>query len=463
MRRPGLAKVGLMFFVLFSPLAGCAFIQPTPVDEPVALAPVGALDRADAPAASLPEGPLSLEGALAIALVNNPDIVAGTWDVEVARARKRQASSGHWPSLGVAVAYRHHWHEERLVPARGQVADAAFSHDVLAGDAVLSIPLISGGRVVSAVAASDFLAGAAQRRLARTREELIFNVKSAFYAILGQARLIEAIEHSQAALKEHRRKTEELIAARKAARVDLLNIEVRLADLNHRMVKQRGVLELQKRLLASLLGVGAMPPSGLAVTGELSERKVSPNDLEIPLAALDARPDMAELVMEIRAQARQVDMVRADYWPVVSAKGTYGARMSAEGQYDDLGFVGLEMSLPVFTGFDTAARVEEELAELRILQERKRKLGLAIRREVESAIIQVKTAGAQVEATTKAISMAEESLRIARDKAALGHGTAMDVLDAQAALLGSETAYCAALADLHTALALLELSTGGAK
>jgi outer membrane protein len=448
--------------LLIAPLStGCALIRPTRVDGTAILPPEVPRHRAGTPRADVPDAPLTLERALAIALANNPDIVAGAWDVEAARARKRHLSSEHWPTLGITAAYRHHWHEERLVPARGQGADAAFAHDILAGDVVLSVPLVSGGRVLSAVAASELTVRAAQSGLARTREELIFNVTSTFYAILGQAKLIEAIEQSRKALNEHLRRTQELIAARKAARVDLLNIEVRLAELNHRLVKQRGMVEIHKRLLASLLGFKTMPPGGLEIRGDLAARRESPDGEKLLASAIEARPDIAQLSLEIQAQAKRVDMVRAEYWPVISAKATYGARASVLGQYDDLGFAGLELSLPVFSGLGTVARVEEQRARLRALQERRRKLVLTVRREVESAVIQVRTATAQVKATKKAIGMARESLRIARDKTALGHGTAMDVLDAQAALLGAETTYFAALADLHTALALLELAAGG--
>jgi len=315
--------------------------------------------------------------------------------------------------------------------------------------------------VVSAVTAADLMARAADKRLARTREELIFNIKSTFYAILGQDKLIEAIEHSQKALAEHRKKTLQLIEARKAAKVDLLNIEVRLADLNHRLVEQRGMADLHKSLLLSLLGVETAPPGGLTIEGSLAPQKSVPDSKEILDAAIEARADLSRIDLEIEAQARRVDMIRAEYWPVVSAKGTYGSRLSIQGDYDDLGFVGLELDVPVFDGFRTPARVEEEQARLRILEQRKRELFLNVRREVDSAVIQVKTALAAVEATEKAIAMAEESLRITRDKAALGHGTATDVLDAQAALLQSETTYFAALADLSTAYAVLELAAGG--
>jgi outer membrane protein TolC len=453
------ALLGLLACLM---LSACAVLSPTLTHDTAPLPPALLLDsKQETPRAELPRSPLTLEQALAIALANNPDVVSDGWEIEAASARKRQAASEHWPSLGVFAAYRHHWNEERLVPARGQTIPGAFSQDIFAGDVVLTVPLVSGGRVMSAVAAADLLAKAADKKLARTREELVFNVKSTFYGILGQDKLIEAMEHSRKALSEHRKKTLQLMEARKAARVDLLNIEVRLADLNHRLVKQRGMVELHERLLLSLLGVDTMPSAGLTLDGSLSPKRSTPDSAKLLAAAIEARPDLSQLDLQIEAQARRVDMVRAEYWPVVSAKGTYGPRLSAQGDYDDLGFVGLELAMPLFTGFRTPARVEEEQARLRILQQQKRKLMLTVRREVDSAVIQVKTALAAVQATEKSIAMAEESLRITRDKAALGHGTATDVLDAQAALLQAETTYFAALADLHTAFALLELAAGG--
>jgi outer membrane protein len=221
------------------------------------------------------------------------------------------------------------------------------------------------------------------------------------------------------------------------------------------------MVEILKRLLLTLLGIETAPAGGLALDGSLAPRRSMPDSAKLLAAAIKARADLSQLDLEIEAQARRVDMVRAEYWPVVSAKGTYGSRLSVQGEYDDLGFVGLELAMPIFNGFRTPARVEEEQARLMILQQQKRKLFLSVRQEVDSAAIQVKTALAEVEATEKSIAMAEESLRITRDKAALGHGTSTDVLDAQAALLQAETTYFAALADLHTAFVLLDLAAGG--
>ena len=55
---------------------------------------------------------------------------------------------------------------------------------------------------------------------------------------------------------------------------------------------------------------------------------------------------------------------------------------------------------------------------------------------------------------------AEESLRIEREKYDLGKKSITNVLDAQSALLDSQTNYYRALADYNTALAQFRLAVG---
>jgi outer membrane protein TolC len=88
-------------------------------------------------------------------------------------------------------------------------------------------------------------------------------------------------------------------------------------------------------------------------------------------------------------------------------------------------------------------------------------LELQVRLDVETAILNIGSSAQRVEATGKAIDQAEESLRIEREKYDLGRGSITDVLDAQSALLDSQTNYYRALADYSTASAQLKLAVGG--
>jgi len=129
--------------------------------------------------------------------------------------------------------------------------------------------------------------------------------------------------------------------------------------------------------------------------------------------------------------------------------------------YDDDGQIGVVLTLPLFEGGRISAKVREEWAVLAAAQERLRKLNLQVRQEVETAVLEVRSNSERVKATEKAIEQARESLRIETLKYNLGSGTITDILDAQTALLLTETTYYRALADFRTALARLKLAVGG--
>ena len=100
-------------------------------------------------------------------------------------------------------------------------------------------------------------------------------------------------------------------------------------------------------------------------------------------------------------------------------------------------------------------RADHAAAEARL-----RRLELEVRLEVETALMSIESVHEQALAIRTAIVQARESLRIEREKYDLGRGTIVDVLDAQSALLDTETAYARVLADLRVAMARLALATG---
>jgi outer membrane protein TolC len=117
--------------------------------------------------------------------------------------------------------------------------------------------------------------------------------------------------------------------------------------------------------------------------------------------------------------------------------------------------------MPLFDGGLITAKVKEEFSALAAAQERLRKLNLQVRQEVETAVLDVRSTSERVKATEKAVEQARESLRIEILKYNLGAGSITDVLDAQSALLQTETTYYRALSDFRIAVARLKLAVGG--
>ena len=414
------------------------------------------------------QGPLTLGEAIRVALANNPEVTATAYDVDAALAQRDLAAGQRLPSLHAVGGYNHYLDSQRLVGASENGEPGVFSRDVFGGDLVVTMPIFTGGRITSEIKAAELLQRAAEHRLARTRKELVFNVSSVFYGILAQREVIQSLGFSRKALQEHRKRVQDLIDAQKAAKVDLLRTEVRLADLEQRLVRERNVLAIQERVLTNLLGLKKVEKP-VDPAGELTLAEATvPGTNQSLQQALSGRSDYRAAQAALEAQAKTVDAARAAHWATVALQGAYGGRWAADttdrpsglGSSDDVGRVGIVVDIPIFEGGRIEARVHLERARLLAARERLRRLELQVQLDVETAVLNIGSAAQRVEATEKAIEQAKESLRIEREKYDLGKGAIVDVLDAQSALLDSQTNYYRALADYNVAQAQLKLAMG---
>jgi len=414
--------------------------------------------------------PFTLPQCIEIALKNNPDVVGGGWDVLAAKAEKDIAAGQRWPALGLESSYRHYSDDQRLVPPRYGTEPGVFGDDIFAGDMVLKMPIFTAGRIENEIKAADLLQQSAQHRLARTRQQLVFNVSQIFYNILAQRHIIKSLDFSKKTLEEHHKRVTDLINVQKAAKVDLLRTEVRLADIEQRLVAEKNVMSILRRVLVNFLGL-TNPKFNIDVKGDLRLTTVDTNLAKSITEAYAKRADYFALRNEVDAQTRRLDIARVGHWPTVSVEGSYGLRNAADptshpagtDETEDVGFVGISAEIPIFEGGSISARMHREKAKLQSLREKLRKLELQIRLDIETAISNITSSQERVIATQKSIEQAKESLRIEREKYELGKGSITNVLDAQAALLEAQTTYYHALADHNSAVAQWHLAIGEEK
>ncbi|MFP4193297.1 MAG: TolC family protein [Candidatus Hydrogenedentota bacterium] len=508
--------------------SGCATLAPT---EPFASAPrteyaaersvqTPAPVKEDGTAPSpLPGGKLTLEDCISHALNNNPEHLMAGAEVESARAQAKIQGGARWPNIGLTGSYFRHLNSQRLGSPTAPGAPMYYTDDIVSADVVIRMPLYTGGRIVNEFRAATLLSNAASHTFARSEEELIFNVKSTYFSILAQREVIESTEFSREVLSQHLARTEELIETRKAAPVDALRTEVRLAEVEHQLLEERNRYEIQHRLLVNLMGVDDGKAREIELAGELSrdEARDEENVREFVRRAFRQRPDYAAALAEVEAQAKRVDAARGEREPTVSFEAAYGGRwgigasggssgggapslgINAAGEpslsttsslpgggslastwgsdgfssarftpatgdgaesFRDSGRIGVTVDVPIFEGGQIQASIAKERAQFRAAQQRLRRLELEIMLEVETAVSNVTSAFERVRVAEKSIAEAEESLKLERQKYTLGRGAVVDVLDAEEALLQAQTNYHGALADYQIAKAELQLAAG---
>lgn len=409
----------------------------------------------------------TLNDCIETALQNNPEIAAMEWDASASKEKQKQVFSELLPSISSTFDYSRYIDEQRILPVRQPGEPAVLSRDIFSGDIVLNLPLFSGGRLVNRVKAAELLHQSALHRLSRGREELVFNVSSVFFSILAQEHAIGSLEFSIGTLQEHVKRIEALVAAQKAANVDRLRTEVRLAEIQQRLIHEKNLLTIQRHLLTNLLGL-EQSHGQILLKGALDmpQNSIIPTSKATITNALQNRDDYLAVKTSQAAHERNVNAAKAEHYPVVSLQAIYGGRWAAGKKigvgddFGDIGHVGIALELPIFEGGQINTKIREEHAALMAARERLRNLELLIRFEVETALSNVISSEERVAVTQKSIAQAQESLRIEQQKYNLGKGAIVDVLDAQTALLESETTYYRALAEYHTAVAQLKFSMG---
>ncbi len=451
------------FFLAFSCLAAAM----NPAEMAAARMPVKAGTGDRASQVSTAWDSLGLEQCIELAMRNNPRIGLMRWKVEEAHARKDRAMGMRLPRLIGTGSYSAYSDTERMVAPREPGYPVLYADEVLSWSVRASIPIFTGGRISNEIGAFELLEDSARNSLEFIRDIIIYEATAAYYGILKQRMTIESLEFSRKAIGEQLEKTRSLFEAEKAAMVDMLRLEVRLADIIQRIEHERGVLAVKKRSLANIMGLEGND-FDIRSAGEVRPDEPIAGIEEALGTAYMRRADYLAALKEIDAQKRRIGAARAAYWPVVSLFASYTGN-KAIGSYiempgaaalEDIARAGCMIELPIFEGGRRGAELDIEKARLAALEDGLRDLELQIRLEVESTVYNLESISKRLAVMEKAVEQALESLRIEREKYELGKGTVADVLDAESALLDMRTARQIAIADYSIQLARLRFATG---
>ncbi|MFZ5953296.1 MAG: TolC family protein [Candidatus Rifleibacteriota bacterium] len=409
---------------------------------------------------------LTLEKCIELSLKYNPDLGQFAADVEAAKAEAGISRGKMKPELKTELGFLHSIDDQAITKPRRVGDRIPYIDDIVSGDLVLSVPIFTGNRLENRHKSNRLQAEASQSTFERGKDELIFSVSNIFFSMLGQKEVINSLEFSKDAMKQHQNRVQEFVDAQKAAKVDLLRTEVRLADIEQRLIKEKNMLNVQRTALLNMMGVSCADSPDCLISGKLTVEYAEGQAEETLEKALKNRPDYLALSRKLEAQRKIVAATRAERVPQVFLKGSYGNRWTGapgDGRSEEAGQIMVTANFPVFDGGQINSAVRRESEKVKKLEEQLRKLMLKIQLDLKVARLNIQSTRARIAVTEKAIEQAQESYRIEKEKYDFGKGVIVDVLDAQAALLESQTNHYRALADFNTAVAQLKLAAGEIK
>ena len=392
------------------------------------------------------------------ALDNNKGLEATRLAIEIAEEEIDIAEGQRWPQVSAISSILHTPIRERLLFERhGGRKDNPFQETILNYGIEIRLPLYTGGRIKREINVAEAEVAAAASRSEVTKQELIFNITSAYFTHLRILHDIAAREALVRSVHESRRIAQEQVNLGRAAKLDVLRLEARLSQAQSGLAVARNKLG---RTGATLKALIAVPPEfQLKVGGDLTPAQPSYDFETARTLALAMRPDLVVLHQQIEAQRQRVGIARSRQLPKLDASAVYGFATGEDKTGQDAKFL-LNLRIPLYTGDVLPARKRKAIARLRQLETRLIAAERTVLAEVERAVIDVASAQARMTAGWESITQADETLRVEREKFQQGRGTGNDLLLAEEVLLRARTQYAAAVADSQIATASLRLAAG---
>lgn len=399
---------------------------------------------------------LTLQQAEATARERQPQLRSAQAGTEAARARVDQARSGFLPQLNGTASYT--VGTSRIGTAAGTVSGGAakrFNAGLTANQFLYDF-----GRTSGQLTASRRSAEAQEASQAQTLEDVLLDVRTAYFDALTQRALLDVARETLESEEKRLKQVQAAVEVGMRPEIDLLQQRTARANAQVSFIQARNAEATAKARLNQAMGVeGSTDYSVEDVAVAPVEGEDAAADVLVE-RALAARGDVKARELQVRAQEAQLGATRSDFWPSLGATASVTdlGTSPADATWNASG--GLTLSWPIFEGGRTQAQVREQRAQLRDTQAQQDVLRQQVRLEVEQSRLAVAASREALSAAEEALVNARERLRLAEGRYQAGVGNIIELSDAQVQYTNAAAQRVQATYNLATARASLARALG---
>ncbi|GLK56879.1 RND transporter [Methylopila capsulata] len=401
-----------------------------------------------------------LNALVSEAVAGNLDVATAKASIREARASRRQAAGGLFPTLdGVGSGDR-----AKTAATQTGTGKSALTSTFQAGfDASWELDLFGGTR--REVEAATYGVDAAEEDLRSTLLTLIGDVAQNYVEARGYQARIALARRTAASQRETASLTEQKLEAGSASGVDVANakglaasteaeiptLETSFAQSVHRLgvLTGRAPSALGPRLAAAR----PIPaPKGMPAAG-------------VPADVLRARPDVRLAERQLAQYTAKIGQAEAALYPSVSLTGsisTTSAKVGDLAKRSTIGWsYGPSVNVPLFEGGSLVAAVDVARAQRDQYFVAFRASVLTAFEDVENALVALRKERERTAKLGASASAYRDSARLSRELYRAGSSAFLDVLDAERSLYDAEDALLASRVLAATNYVALQKALGG--
>ncbi len=414
---------------------------------------------------------LNIDDAIKTALNNSFDAKTAKLSTQKAEAAVDEAFGNALPSLSISGQYTRNLQSPVFFMPNffqnkmNETIAVKIGSDNAFQAAASVTQILFNSAVFTAVGTSKIYADASRDQRAGTFSKTIASVKKAFYGVLLAKEFSEAIQTSFKNANDNLKSVKALFDEGMIAEYDKIRAEVGVENIRPMMLQADAALANARNGLKMVLGVDMK--DSIEVIGELAPPK---DDIEIDenkaLSTLtESNFDLQSLEKLKRVNQDIVSMRRSEYYPTIALFGNYvyqGQSNTFDFQTAKSSAVGINLSLSLFQGFQSNARVQQAQIDYETTDVRAKQLEEGLKMQLKNTLLQLKIAKSKMEAQSKTVSQAERGYEIALIRYKEGIGSQMEINDADNALVQSKVnkaqsvyEYISSLADYENLLGIM--------
>ena len=418
------------------------------------------------------EEPLTLEASIDIALKNSITIHSAKEGVKGATAQRREAITGFLPKFNTSYSYQR-LNEAPFTTFQGLPApfSALNGTEIPVGtqnnynwSIEARQPLFTGGGLIANYQAGKIGEDAARQEEMAKKQDVVQEVKIAYYDILRAQKILDAARQSVEMLTAHRDSSQNYFKVGMIPKNDLLHSEVELANGKQSLVKAQNVVELAKVRFNTVLKRKVFAP--VEIVDVLVYQPFEQQLDECFEVALKNRPELKIATLKAAQAGKLVRVAQSEYLPTLNLVGNYtrfGDNPSVSGSdFKDAEnwYVMGVASWNFWEWGKTKFRVEASRARENQALDAAKELNDQIALEIKNAYLMLQEAEKQIAVSKQVIEQAEENFRIAEERYKERIATSTEVLDAQTLLTKAKSEYANALGDYNINYARLQRAMG---
>jgi len=379
-----------------------------------------------------------------LALEQNRTLLLSREEVTKSRQKVREAYGAAMPSISAAGLYTRNIEVPVFFISMPDETGALTVQPIkigmdnsYTGMLELQQPIYVAGKIGLALRIAKSYVNLTKATERQTLQELRLGLAQSFFGTVLARELVLVQRQALDQSRNHRDRTQLLFEQGTVSEYDKIRAEVGAANWEPVVLEAENGYRQTLLQLQILLGVP--PEDSLELVGTFDSDRTPPEPLAQAIErAYAQRPELEVTEHQRMIQRRLLAIERRSlYWPTL-----YGsASVTWQTESEDLNFrdyswtrstaAGLTLSIPLFNGFATPARIQEVRSDLRSLDYQETDLRQAIRNEVENAYNELHRALKALEVQEKNLAQAEKGYEIAKVRYESGLSTQLELLDAE--------------------------------